>query len=149
MAELLLAGVDGSAASQNALRWATDYAETRDCEILAAHVITYSVEFRRDLPPTGLTAWRQKLRDQLEGEWMAALRDTQVRYRTTLVESDSVDGGLLELAAASEVSLIVLGAHAGVDLKDRLLGAVTYKVSHRADRPVVIVPAAWSATSAR
>ena len=62
-----------------------------------------------------------------------------------LVEADSVDAGLVQLAADHDPALIVLGARSHGDLKDRMFGGVTYKVSHRASRPVVIVPSAQPA----
>jgi nucleotide-binding universal stress UspA family protein len=80
----------------------------------------------------------------LEHEWVQPARDAGVPFRTVLVEADSVDGGLLDLAVEHDATLVVLGAHGQGDLKDRLLGGVTYKLSHRADRPVVIVPADWT-----
>lgn len=64
-------------------------------------------------------------------------------FRTEVTEAESVDGGLLQLATEHDAALVVLGAHDHGDVKDRLLGGVTYKVSHRADQPVVIVPADW------
>ena len=139
----ILVGVDGSPAGQQALKWAARYARNNDVTVLAAHVLTYSSEFRRDLPPTGLTTWRTKVRERLEQEWVQPARDAGVPFRTVLVEANSVDGGLLNLAVEHDAALVVLGAHGQGNLKDRLLGGVTYKVSHRADRPIVIVPADW------
>jgi len=143
MAQPILVGTDGSPAAQGALSWAAQNAD--DSTVMAAHVLTYSAEFSKDLSPTGLTTWRQRLQDRLEQEWVQPLKTAGATYRSVLVEDDSVAAGLLRLAADNEVSLIVLGAHGHDNLSDRLLGSVTYKVSHRAERPVVIVPADWVA----
>lgn len=148
VASSILVGVDGSPASQRAAAWAAQYARSNEVTVLATHVLTYSAEFLRDLPLTGLTTWRTNVRDRLEQEWVRPLRDTGVKFRTQLLEADSATRGLLKVAAENDAALIVLGAHGHGDLKDRLLGGVTYKVSHRADRPVVIVPADWIGPSA-
>jgi nucleotide-binding universal stress UspA family protein len=140
----ILVGVDGSPAAQRALAWAAQYAADTHQSVLATHVLTYSAEFFRDLPPTGLTAWRTNVRERLEQDWVQPLSDKGVPFRAVVLEADSVDGGLLQAAAENNTTMVVLGAHGHADLKDRLLGGVTYKVSHHADRPVVIVPADWT-----
>ncbi|MDQ6852079.1 MAG: universal stress protein [Actinomycetota bacterium] len=143
MEQPILVGVDGSPAAQRALAWAVHYAHNSNSAVVAAHVLTFSTEFVRDLPPTGMSAWRLKLRDRLDTQWAKPLKDAAVPFRTVLVEADTVDGGLLRVADDHDAAMVVLGAHGHGNLKDRLLGGVTYKVSHRADRPVVIVPADW------
>jgi nucleotide-binding universal stress UspA family protein len=82
----------------------------------------------------------------LEQDCARPLKDAAVRYRTVLVEADSVDDGLLKLAAKEDAALIVLGMSGHRDLKDRLLGGVIDKVLHESGRPVVVVPAGWSGT---
>ncbi len=144
MDEPVLVGVDGSPASQRALTWAARYAIGNGREVIAVHVLTYSTEFWTDLSLTGLTAWRQKLDDRLSREWAAPVIAAGVAHREMLIEDDSIDGGLLRIAAEEGAGLIVVGAHGRRDLKDRLLGGVTSKLSQRADRPVVIVPADWN-----
>jgi len=144
MRQSVLVRVDGSPASMQALAWSAQYAKRNDLDVLAVHVLTYSTEFWRDLPPTGLTNGRENLRGRLEHEWVAPLQKAGVPHRTALIEADSVDGGLLRLAAEEGAALMVLGTRGHDDLKDRVLGGVTSKVSHRSDRPVAIVPADWN-----
>ncbi len=141
----ILVGVDDSPAAAAALAWAALQASP-DGEVLAVHVLTYSSELRRDLPPTGLTTWRDKLRKDLDGPWTAPLRDAGVSYRPLMVEDDSIDHALLRIAEEEPVDLIVLGARGRANLRERLLGAVTYKVAHLTRRPVVIVPTEWTST---
>lgn len=144
MAEnVVLVGIDGSPGGERALAWATAYAALAGAEVLALHVLTYSQEMIQDLPPIGFTTWRQRLEDDLTGRWTEGLVAAGVRHRCVLTEADSVDGGLNQVADDENVSLIVLGAHGHGNLADRMLGGVTYKVSHRACRPVVIVPVDW------
>jgi nucleotide-binding universal stress UspA family protein len=142
----ILVEVDDSTAAARALAWAALQAGP-DGEVLAVHVLTYSEQLWRDLPPTGLTAWREKLRNDLEGPWTAPLRDAGVRYRPLVVEDDSVEHALLRVADGEPVDVIVLGARGHANLTERLLGAVTYKVAHLTRRPVVIVPTEWTPTA--
>jgi nucleotide-binding universal stress UspA family protein len=137
----ILVGVDGSVAAGRAAAWAARYAERTSSEVVAVHVLTVDDEFFRDMPPSGLVSWEGRMREQLEGEWTEPLRD--VSLRCVLEEANTVEDGLLHLADTNDVELIVLGAHGHGRFTERLLGAVTYKVSHRAHRPVVIVPADW------
>jgi nucleotide-binding universal stress UspA family protein len=111
MAETILVGVDGSPAAQRALAWAARHAVDNHLTVVAVHVLTYSTEFRHDLPPTGLTTWRKTLRDQLEHTWVQPLGEAGVAYRSALVEDDTVDAGLRRAATENDVTLIVLGTH--------------------------------------
>ncbi len=142
----VLVGVDGSPAARHALQWAAEQVGA-DGVVVAVHVLTPSLEFWRDLPPTGLTSWREKLSGRLEHEWMEPLQVAGTKHEAMLVEDESVDGALLRIAEERRVDMIVLGKHAHSDLSDRLLGSVTYKVAHRSSRPVMIIPAEWSAES--
>jgi len=142
-ANRLLVGVDGSDGGRRAVEWAARHALVLEAEVVAAHVITYSKELVRDLPPTGLTNWRRELAAAMRDDWTKILSASGVSYRCVVKEDDTVERGLLALADAEDVELIVLGAHGHGDLAGRLLGAVTYKVSHAARRPVVIVPVDW------
>ncbi len=46
----------------------------------------------------------------------------------------------MAVADREDADLIVVGAHGHGGFEDRMLGSVSYKVSHRAHQPVVIVP---------
>ena len=139
----LLVGLDGSTTSANALAWAVSHCAASRSELLAIHVITYSHELAADLPPTGMTNWRRSVAADLEGPWTATARDASASIRTMLVEADSAAGGLLKVAEYEGVSLIVLGVHGHGNFADRLLGSTTYRVTHRARTPVVVVPPDW------
>ena len=139
----VLVGVDGSPASVRAAVWAAGFAKHADADVIAVHVLTYSQELVRDLPPSGLTNWRERLRERLEGTWTEPMRTREVACRPLLIEDDTIDGGILRTAEKEQADLIVLGANGRNDLH-RFLGAVTYKVSHRARFPVTIVPADWT-----
>lgn len=144
----ILVGVDGSPGAVRALTWAIARARESGASLLVVHVLTYSKEFRRDLTLDTVTTWRKSLDTRLRDEWARQATDAGVPTRCELVEDDSASAGLLRATERPEVDLIVLGAHGHGNLADRLLGATTYKVSHAAQVPVVIVPAGWNAMDA-
>jgi nucleotide-binding universal stress UspA family protein len=86
-----------------------------------------------------LKTWRNELRREFEEDWCAPLRAAGLPFSTHL-EQASAGAGLMAVADRQEADLIVVGAHGHGSFEDRVLGGVTYKVSHRAHQPVVIVP---------
>lgn len=88
--------------------------------------------------------WRRTLGDELAGPWTEPARAAGVKVRTAVVEDDSVCAGLLAATRDEHSDLIVLGTHGHGNLADRLMGATTYQVTHRAPVPVVIVPPDWT-----
>jgi nucleotide-binding universal stress UspA family protein len=136
----ILVGVDGSEAGARALAWAAARAREAGADVVAVHVLTFSEQFRRDISFETMTTWRRERREQLDGEWTEPARGGGVRVSTSLAEADSPAGGLLDSAARLDADLIVLGVHSRGGLADRLLGATTYEVAHRARIPVVIIP---------
>jgi nucleotide-binding universal stress UspA family protein len=145
----ILVGTDGSPGAAKALAWAIDRAAESTARLLVVHVLTYNTEFRRD-SPIGLdtiTTWRRDLRLRLHNDWaapaMAAGRDVACEIE----EADTPAAGIVAAAARAAVDLIVLGAHGHGSLADRILGATTYKVSHSASTPVVIIPVDWQPTA--
>jgi nucleotide-binding universal stress UspA family protein len=144
----ILAGVDGSPGGARALRWAAARSVEVDGELVVAHVLTYNREFNRDMGLETVTTWRRDLSKNLEGAWTDPARELGAKVRTMLVEDDTVAGGLLRIARDVDADLIVLGAHSRGGITDRLLGATTYVVTHRAHTPVVIIPVDWTPRAA-
>jgi nucleotide-binding universal stress UspA family protein len=139
----IVVGVDGSAASARAVRWAAGRGRAEARPIVAVHVLTYTHEFNRDLSIHTVRPWRQDLRDKLQGPWTEVVRHAGLRCHTRLVEADSVATGLLRVADQENTEVIVVGAHARGHMFDRVVGTVTYQLAHRSRHPVVIVPAGW------
>jgi nucleotide-binding universal stress UspA family protein len=144
----ILVGVDGSIGSQRALGWATARAVENGAAVLAVHVLTYSRELLRDLPPTGITRWRHDLEAQLHGPWTDAARAAGIDLRSLLLEDDTPAGGIIAVADREQVDLIVVGAHGEGGIADRILGSTSYKLAHRAHQPVVVIPPRWTAADA-
>jgi nucleotide-binding universal stress UspA family protein len=139
----ILVGLDGSRGSERALAWATARAGETGASIVGVHVLTYSKELYRDLPPTGITRWRHDLEDQLRGPWTEPARQAGVGLELVLVEDDSPAAGLIKTADRQHVDLVVVGAHGEGGIADRLLGSTSYKLAHRAHQPVVVIPPGW------
>ncbi len=139
----IVVGVDGSQGAQRAISWAAARGVELHVEVVAVHVLTYTRELGRDLTLDTMTTWRRRLGTALEGPWTEPARLAGAKVRTVLVEADSVPGGLLATAADEDADLVVLGTHGRGTLADRLLGATTYTVAHRARTPVVIIPVDW------
>lgn len=139
----IVVGVDGSTGSQRALAWAAARATEAHAQLVAVHVLTYSQELVRDLPPSGFTRWRHSLQEELTDNWAAPARDAGAAVRCLQVEADNAAEGLLNVAETEHASLLVVGAQGHGGLTDRLLGSTGYKLAHRAHQPVVIIPPGW------
>lgn len=139
----VLVGVDGSDGSRRALEWTARFASQTGADVLAVHVLTYDRELVRDLTLDTMRTWRLELEQSLRTEWIGPLSGHALPYRCILVESDSPATGLLDAADREHADLLVVGAKGRGSLADRVLGSVSYRVTHRAHQPVVVVPADW------
>lgn len=149
MVKRIVIGVDGSAGSNRALHWAIGLAREQEAEIIAVYALGPVGDLARGTsnavaaglglrdPEAG--RWREELRRDVEREWCAPLQSAGVPYRVQL-ETHSAPAALMCVADAEDADLIVVGAHGHGSFEDRVLGSVSYKVSHRAHQPVVIVP---------
>jgi nucleotide-binding universal stress UspA family protein len=143
----IVVGLDGSEGAARALRWAIGRAEEDGAEIVAVYALgpvedlargaSAAVSVGLGLPHEG--TWRNELRRALEEDWCAPLRAAGLPFRAYL-EGASASAGLMAVADREDADLIVIGAHGHGSFEDRVLGSVSYKVSHRAHQPVVIVP---------
>ena len=131
----ILVGTDNSTAAQRALTWAAARSRETGAQLVAAHVLTYTHEFATDLSPATMTTWRRDLERDLAGPWTDAARAIGATVRTLVVEDETTAAGILNTAHREHADLVVLGAHGRGNLADRLLGATTYTVTHRATRP--------------
>ena len=145
MFELLVVGVDGSDGSRRALMWAAHLAAATGARVLAVHVLTYSRELLRDVTPDTMRTWRLELEDDLRTRWVQPLIAADVEHATLLIEDDSPAAGLLGAADRARADVVIVGAKGRGGFADRMLGGVSYRVTHRAHRPVVVVPPDWSA----
>jgi nucleotide-binding universal stress UspA family protein len=139
----IVVGMDDSAGARRALAWAVCRSRETGARLLAVHVLTYSHEFATDLSLATMTNWRRQLEHDLATVWTRPAAAAGVPLQTRIVEDETTAAGLVRTAEREGAELIVLGTHGPGTLADRLLGATTYVVTHRARTPVVVIPPAW------
>jgi nucleotide-binding universal stress UspA family protein len=139
MIHTIVVGADGSPGSQRAVSWAGERAQELGAEVVAVLAVRPLGEFVMELPPMPGHVMTH-LREALERTWCKPLRDLGVKYRTVVVEDDPAHG-LLDVVDREHADLLVLGAQGHGGVVHRALGSVTYKTTHHAECPVVIVPA--------
>lgn len=149
MAGSIVVGVDGSAASSAALRWAAEEARLRSAPLVAVHAWSF-VPAQPIGDPGLLAVPAGDIAGQLEAENAAAREvlaeavagaladDSGLEVEQRLVEGDPGDA----LVAASEFAeLVVVGSHGRSGLRAALLGSVSRHVTTHAACPAVVVKA--------
>lgn len=129
----VVVGVDGSAGSVAALRWA---AATTDGPIRAVHVMEYP--FGPEYVVEGLTfRGHESFGHEVAERTVAAAIGGRADVTVEVTSGDARDA-LNQVAATGRASMIVMGAHGGTGLAG--LGSVTTTVASHADVAVVVVP---------
>ena len=147
MGNAIVVGVDGSDASQEALRWAAEEARLRGAPVVAIHAWSFIPAEPIGDPgmlaiPAGdlagqLGAESDAARLALEAAVSAALgAEPAVEVEQKLVEGDAGDALVAESQSAD---LVVVGSHGRSGLKAALLGSVSRHVASHAACPVVVV----------
>jgi len=141
----VIVGVDGSAGSLRAVEWAVGLVSETEAELVAVHVLSYYVEMRRDVSLETMTLWRKDLEEKLAGPWTQAARRPGVRcqVRARVIEEESAWSGLMAAADEERADLIVVGTQGHGGIADRVLGGASYRLTHIAHQPVVVVPREW------
>jgi nucleotide-binding universal stress UspA family protein len=149
MAGTIVVGVDGSAPSLAALRWAADEARLREARLLALHAWAFPppvavpgpglAPLPELAPPGQLEAVREGAEAELEDALAAAFSgEPPVEIERKLVEGDA--GEALERESAS-ADLVVVGSRGRSALAAALLGSVSEHVVGHAACPVVVLKA--------
>lgn len=130
-------GVDGSACSMAALRWAGLVAAATDAELWALHALRGAAEGRSPAEHEHLVAMR---REALAGEWTAAAVAPGVACHTDLREGDPRDV-LLSFADDRHADLVVVGrSGAGGGPGFLHVGSVAEHAIHHAAVPLAVIP---------
>jgi nucleotide-binding universal stress UspA family protein len=137
-ARRILVGVDGSAQSGLALRWAADLARQTGGEVIAAHALGLLAHIK-SAETSPAESHRKEVGDLLEGEWSAPLRDSKVQYRCLLLDGNPVSA-LMAAAADEEADLIVVGTRGTGGFPGLQLGSTSLQLVQHCGRPVVVVP---------
>jgi nucleotide-binding universal stress UspA family protein len=147
MAGTIVVGVDGSAASLEALRWAADEARLRGARLVALHAWVF-VPAAPIGDPGMIAIPAGDLAGQLEAETEAAraeLADSiarvlgpepDVEVEARLTENDAAEALVAESESAD---LVVVGSHGRSGLRAAILGSVSRTVVDHAHCPVVVV----------
>ena len=150
MSKAIVVGVDGSDASDAALRWAVEEARLRAAPLVAVYAWSFIPPQPIGDPgmlavPAGdlagqLGAESGVAREALAESVSDALGDEPgVEVEQKLVEGDPGD---VLVAESHSAELVVVGSHGRSGLKAALLGSVSRHVVSHAACPVVVVKAA-------
>lgn len=139
MFKTIVVGHDGSAGAQRALGFAVDLARGESGRIILVHVDEYVPAGRKS--GGSLHFDEEQIREDLRRQAEAASSEG---VETTVEFASVVMGGpahaISSIAAAADADLIVCGTRGHSALSGLVLGSVTQRLLHLADRPVLVVP---------
>lgn len=137
----IVVGVDGSADSVRALRWAVAEAGLRDAEVLVLHAWTYPMVvggYEALIPLPDSVDVVKEATERLERVVAAATGgEAPVKIRTE-VRQGAAATVLIE--ASNGADLLVVGSRGMGGFRELLLGSVSHQCAHHARCPVVVVP---------
>jgi nucleotide-binding universal stress UspA family protein len=138
--ERILVPVDGSEQSHKAIAFAADLAKHYNAALYLLHV------YKITIIPEGLGDYVMTEREELQalGDKIIAAAEKEAKghgielIQATVVEGDPAER-IIDYAKEHDVDIIVIGSRGLGTFKGLLLGSVSDKVTHRADRTCVIV----------
>lgn len=143
--EQFVVGVDGSAASTAALRFATQLAAGGRAEILAVHA--YEQPYA-EVPPEDHERQLAERSALLSDSWARAARDAGVSVHTRIHEGDP--RAIVDIANSDGADLLVLGrTGSGTGPGFLHLGSVVEHAAHHAHTALAVVPPHVSSPVAR
>ena len=140
MPKKILVPVDGSEQARKAIDFAANLAKQDDTVIHLLHV------YKLPIVPEGMGEYviSDRIELQVLGDRIIAVAQNEARNKgvlhvnATVVEGDPAER-IIAYAKDHDVDMIVMGSRGLGSFKGLLLGSVSNKVSHRADRTCVIV----------
>jgi nucleotide-binding universal stress UspA family protein len=140
----IVVGVEGSAGSHAALRWAIEEARLRNgvVEVVTAYLPTY-VPAAPDfgyvpLDPVDLVDEVTKMQDEVIATVSDTVDTAGVRIEQKLLKGRAAD---TLIAAAEGADMLIVGNRGRGGFRGLLLGSVSQQIAHHATCPVVIVRA--------
>ncbi len=137
----IVVGVDGSAESLAALRWAAQEARLRGARLCVVHAWFMPMVFTSGPPLLVLPETREELGGEGGKVLSHALEAAAADVEGLTVERSVVEGSAAHclLRAAEGADLLVLGSRGHGGFHGLLLGSVSQQCAHHAPCPVVIV----------
>jgi nucleotide-binding universal stress UspA family protein len=148
----VVVGVDGSAGSNEALRWAVVEARLRKSRLRALHALKFDYEVATvhgstvrggllgSFSSLGGTKWseiRRAAEDLMEGAIAGIAKDADdLEIEREIVVGDAAD---VLINAVGSDDLLVVGSRGHGEFAELLLGSVSQYCAHHAPCPVVIV----------
>jgi nucleotide-binding universal stress UspA family protein len=139
-AKKILVGVDGSPASEHALRYAAERATLTGESVVAVHAYQFPTFSGTGLAvlPIDIDTELVDASERLAAELVAGIAEDypDVRLRSTAVVGRA---GRVLARLSDDASLVVVGSRGRTPWKEMLLGSVSQEVLSRAECPVVVV----------
>lgn len=135
----IVVGVDGSADSDAAVRFAGGLAAALGAEVVAVHALGLLDRLEPDGPRVPTQSHRDEIAAKVSGEWTAPLRADGVSHRAVLHDGNPVDV-VLQVVDEVGADLVVLGSRGTGGSPVKLLGSTSSQVAQLAPCPVTIVP---------
>jgi nucleotide-binding universal stress UspA family protein len=143
----IVVGVDGSADSVAAVRWAADEASMRNIPLTLVHVLAtpeggWQAWGLSTTPlPTDLDQLRERHAWQVIDDALRIIKDSDAQNHRLTINSEvllsPVVPTLVDLA--KDATMIVVGSHGETALRRLLLGSVTTGLIHHAHCPVAVI----------
>ena len=142
MARTIVLGVDDSAGASRATEWCARLARDVGAHVVVVHAIETSIAspfdpylVYPDLSPDRLV----ELEDVIARDWCKPLADAGVPFRIRLPKGSPATE-LVSSAKRENADMIVIGRRGRGAITEAVLGSTSRSLTHRADRPLVIVP---------
>jgi nucleotide-binding universal stress UspA family protein len=136
MISKILVAVDGSKHADKAFEYASDLAKKTGASLLILHVfeelgnVGYSIDKE-------IKRYNREMLQKYQSRAKKVLMQTHVAVMEA--RGNDVAEEILHTANKENIDTIVVGSKGISEAKELLLGSISYKVSHYAKRPVVIV----------
>jgi nucleotide-binding universal stress UspA family protein len=137
----IVVGLDGSEHSAAAARWTADLAGATGAAVTVVAVDEAGSPLHPEDDVEGV-AWSGAAEARVTREWAGPLADFGDRYHCLVSRETPVADTILRAAEHDRADLVVVGVRGLGGITGLRVGGVALGVLHRADRPVVLVPAA-------
>ncbi len=137
---LVVVGVDGSAAARRAALWAAQTASTRGAQLLVIHAFSIQAPMITGMmviPPFGYDNFQESAQIVLDGECAAVRQAFPALVVSARLVNGSAFASLLE--AGTQALMTVVGSDGLGAFAKRMLGSVSLRLAGHAKSPVVVV----------